>query len=69
MVFFPACPDREEWDNLINHANGGVALSGSVLLGKVWPLIGLVDTAESEDAYVFRFSLPGVSKDESKFYV
>ncbi|PHT41140.1 Root phototropism protein 3 [Capsicum baccatum] len=55
---------REEWDNLMNHANGGVALSGLALLGKVWPLIGLVDIAESEDAYVFRFSLPGVSKDE-----
>ncbi|KAF3623075.1 putative cation/calcium exchanger 5-like [Capsicum annuum] len=68
MVFFPACPAREEWDNLMNHANGGAALSGSALLGKVWPLIGLVDIAESEDAYVFRFSLSGVSKDESKFY-
>ncbi|PHT41139.1 Increased DNA methylation 2 [Capsicum baccatum] len=58
---------REEWDNLINHANGGVALTGSVLLGKVGPLIGAVDTAESEDAYVFRVSLPGVARDEKVF--
>ncbi|XP_016538562.2 alpha-crystallin domain-containing protein 22.3 isoform X2 [Capsicum annuum] len=68
MVFFPACPAREEWGNLINHANGGVALTGSALLGKVGPLLGLVDIAESEDAYVFRFSLPGVAKDEKVFH-
>ncbi|PHT26081.1 Alpha-crystallin domain-containing protein 22.3 [Capsicum baccatum] len=60
-------PSREEWDNLINHANGGVSLTGSVLLGKVGPLIGAVDTAESEDAYVFRVSLPGVARDEKVF--
>ncbi|PHT41365.1 hypothetical protein CQW23_20219 [Capsicum baccatum] len=35
MVFSPACPAREEWDNLINHANGGVALTGSALLGRL----------------------------------
>ncbi|PHU10094.1 Increased DNA methylation 2 [Capsicum chinense] len=58
---------REEWDNLINHANGGVALTGSVLLGKVGPVIGAVDIAESEDAYVFRVSLPGVARDEKVF--
>ncbi|PHT27327.1 Alpha-crystallin domain-containing protein 22.3 [Capsicum baccatum] len=58
-----------EWENLINHANGGVALTGSALLGKVWPLIGSVDITESEDAYVFRVSLPGVARDESKFYI
>ncbi|PHT62102.1 Alpha-crystallin domain-containing protein 22.3 [Capsicum annuum] len=67
MVFFSACPAREEWDNLINHANGGVALTGSVLLGKVGPFIGAVDIAESEDAYVFRVSLPGVARDEKVF--
>ncbi|XP_047260229.1 alpha-crystallin domain-containing protein 22.3-like [Capsicum annuum] len=67
MVFFPACPAREEWGNLINHANGGVALTGSVLLGKVGPVIGAVDIAESEDACVFRVSLPGVARDEKVF--
>ncbi|KAM3290547.1 hypothetical protein P3S67_018836 [Capsicum chacoense] len=67
MVFFSACPAREEWDNLINHANGGVNLTGSVLLGKVGPVIGAVDIAESEDACVFRVSLPGVARDEKVF--
>ncbi|KAF3632802.1 Alpha-crystallin domain-containing protein 22.3 [Capsicum annuum] len=69
MIFFSSCPAREEWDDLINHANGGVALTGSALLGKVGPLIGSVDIAESEDAYAFRISLPGVARDESKFFV
>ncbi|KAH0726793.1 hypothetical protein KY284_002658 [Solanum tuberosum] len=67
MIFFTACPAREEWDNLINYANGGVALTGSALLGKVGPLIGSVDIAESEDDYVFRVSLPGVARDERVF--
>ncbi|KAM3378196.1 alpha-crystallin domain-containing protein 22.3-like [Capsicum galapagoense] len=35
VVFFSACPAREERDNFINHANGGVALTGSALLGEV----------------------------------
>ncbi|CAN4111167.1 unnamed protein product [Withania somnifera] len=67
MVFFTACPAREEWDNLINYANDGVALTGSALLGRVGPLIGSVDIAESEDDYVFRVSLPGVARDEKVF--
>ncbi|PHT41138.1 Alpha-crystallin domain-containing protein 22.3 [Capsicum baccatum] len=60
---------QREWENLINHANGGVSLTGSALLGKVGPLIGSVDITESEDAYVFCVSLPGVARDESKFYI
>lgn len=69
MIFFTACPAKEDWDNLISHANGGVALTGSALLGKVGPTIGSVDIAESEDDYVFRVSLPGVTRDESKFCI
>ncbi|KAF3621462.1 hypothetical protein FXO38_31819 [Capsicum annuum] len=67
--FSSACPAREERDNFINHVNGRVALTGSALLGEVGPFMGSVDIAESEDAYVFRVSLPGVARDESKFYV
>ncbi|XP_047261056.1 alpha-crystallin domain-containing protein 22.3-like, partial [Capsicum annuum] len=64
VVLFSACPAKEEWDNLINHANGGVALTGSALYGKVGPFMCSVDIAKSEDAYVFRVSLPGVARDE-----
>ncbi|XP_060219111.1 alpha-crystallin domain-containing protein 22.3 [Lycium barbarum] len=67
MVFFTACPAKEEWDNLINRAKGGVALTGSALLGKFGQLIGSVDIHESEDDYVFRVSLPGVARDEKVF--
>ncbi|XP_047261926.1 alpha-crystallin domain-containing protein 22.3-like, partial [Capsicum annuum] len=45
--FFSACLAREERDDLINHTNGGVALTGSALLGKFGPLIGSADIAES----------------------
>lgn len=67
MVFFTSCPAREEWENIINYANGGIALTGSALLGKVGQLIGSVDIAESEYDYVFRVSLPGVARDEKVF--
>ncbi|KAM3219052.1 alpha-crystallin domain-containing protein 22.3-like [Capsicum annuum] len=63
--FSSACPAREERDNFINHVNGRVALTGSALLGEVGPFMGSVDIAESEDAYVFRVSLPGVARDEN----
>ncbi|KAM3219053.1 hypothetical protein P3L10_023584 [Capsicum annuum] len=45
----------------------GVALTGSALLGEVGSFMGSVDIAESEDAYVFRVSLPGVARDEKVF--
>ncbi|XP_047258386.1 alpha-crystallin domain-containing protein 22.3-like, partial [Capsicum annuum] len=67
VVFFSACPAREECDNFINHANGRVALTGSAFLGEVGSFMGSVDIAESEDAYVFRVSLPGVDRDEKVF--
>ncbi|PHU10091.1 Alpha-crystallin domain-containing protein 22.3 [Capsicum chinense] len=64
--FFSTCLDREERDDFINHANDGVALIGSALLGKVGPLIGSADIDESEDVYVFRVSLLGVARDERR---
>ena len=37
--------------------------------GGIGPTMGLVDIGECEDAYLFRLSLPGVKRDESKFLV
>ncbi|PHT60861.1 Increased DNA methylation 2 [Capsicum annuum] len=67
VVFFSACPAREDRENFINHANGGVALTGLALLGEVGSFMGSVDIAESEDAYVFRVSLPVVARDKKVF--
>ncbi|KAM3328207.1 alpha-crystallin domain-containing protein 22.3-like [Capsicum galapagoense] len=52
----------------INYANHDwVVLTGSTLLGKVGPLIGSFDIAESDNDYVFRVSLPDVVRDEKHF--
>ncbi|PHT37784.1 Alpha-crystallin domain-containing protein 22.3 [Capsicum baccatum] len=57
MVSSSASPAREEWDNVIS-------FTGSALLEKAGPLVGSVDVAESMDEYLFRVSLPGVTRDE-----
>jgi hypothetical protein len=46
----------------------GVALTGSAAMGKIGPVIGLMDIGESKDSYLFRVSLPGVARDESEFH-
>lgn len=69
MVFLPSCPSMEEWGNLVASTNRGFALTGSAARGNVGPVLGLMDIGESEDSYLFRISLPGVRRDESKFKV
>lgn len=43
-----------------------VVLTGTAQEGKVGPPVGLVDIGVSEDAYLFRVSLPGIQKDRCK---
>ncbi|KAF3684847.1 Alpha-crystallin domain-containing protein 22.3 [Capsicum annuum] len=57
MVSSSASPASEEWDNVIS-------FTGSASLEKAGPLVGSVDAAESMDEYLFRVSLPGVTRDE-----
>ncbi|PHU06775.1 Alpha-crystallin domain-containing protein 22.3 [Capsicum chinense] len=57
MVSSSASPASEEWDNVIS-------FTGSASLEKAGPLVGSVDVAESMDEYLFRVSLPGVTRDE-----
>ncbi|XP_062144674.1 alpha-crystallin domain-containing protein 22.3-like isoform X2 [Alnus glutinosa] len=45
----------------------GVALTGCAAMGKIGPVIGLMDIGESKDSYLFRVSLPGVARDENGF--
>lgn len=68
IVFLPSHSTQEEWDNITFAMSSGVALTGSAAMGKVGPTLGLVDIGESADSYLFRVSLPGVARDESKFH-
>ncbi|XP_059648545.1 alpha-crystallin domain-containing protein 22.3 [Cornus florida] len=66
LLFLPSCPNKKDWNNIMTATKNGIGLTGSAAMGKVGPIIGSVDVAESEDAYLFRVSLPGVEK-ENKF--
>lgn len=67
MIFFPSQPKREEWNSIIAAAKKGIALTGTAAMGKVGPIIGLMDIGESEDSYLFRVSLPGVKRNDREF--
>ena len=68
MIFLPSLSTQEEWNNAVAATKGGVALTGSAAMGKIGPVVGPMDIGESDDSYFFRVSLPGVTRDESKFY-
>ncbi|EPS66551.1 hypothetical protein M569_08226, partial [Genlisea aurea] len=67
ILFLPTCPSMEQWSDLVSSSKRGFAVTGSAATGNVGPLIGLMDVGESEDAYLFRVSLPGVKRDEREF--
>ncbi|THG01847.1 hypothetical protein TEA_009998 [Camellia sinensis var. sinensis] len=64
LVFLPSRPTEEQWNNILAATNRGVGLTGSAAMGKIGPIVGSLDMAESEDAYVFRVSLPGVNQSK-----
>ncbi|KAJ8771999.1 hypothetical protein K2173_027176 [Erythroxylum novogranatense] len=66
-VYFPSSTTQKEWDSVIDSTKNAVALAGSAAKGKVGPIVGLMDIGESEDAYLFRVSLPGVARDQKDF--
>lgn len=68
MVFLPSDATNEEWNNIVAATKSGVALTGSAALGKVGPAMGSVDIAESPGEYMFRVSLPGVTRDQNFTY-
>lgn len=67
MIFLPSLSTREEWNSVVAATKVGVALTGSAAMGKIGPVIGLMDIGESMDSYFFRVSLPGVTSDEKDF--
>jgi hypothetical protein len=67
MVFFPSQTTQKVLDDIMDSARNGIGLAGSAATGNVGPIVGAMDIGESDDAYLFRVSLPGVSRDESKF--
>ncbi|PIM98319.1 hypothetical protein CDL12_29202 [Handroanthus impetiginosus] len=69
MIFFPSCPCKEEWSDLVASVKCGFGVTGSAARGNMGPVLGLMDIGESEDSYLFRVSLPGVRRDECKLKV
>ncbi|KAF7805133.1 increased DNA methylation 2-like [Senna tora] len=67
MIFLPSHPTKQELSEIVAATKSGFALTGSAAMGKVGPIIGLMDIGECEDSYLFRVSLPGVKRDESDF--
>uniref|UniRef100_A0A2P2K936 SHSP domain-containing protein n=1 Tax=Rhizophora mucronata TaxID=61149 RepID=A0A2P2K936_RHIMU len=65
MVFLPSKTTQKEWDNIRCFAKSGVGLAGSAAMGKVGPIVGLMDIGESDDSYLFRVSVPGVARDQN----
>lgn len=65
-IFLPSCPSQEEWNNIIAATKCGISLAGTAAGGRFRPSLGLIDIGESDDSYLFRVSLPGVKRDESK---
>ncbi|KAI6692473.1 hypothetical protein NL676_020183 [Syzygium grande] len=66
IMYFPS-HSTEEWDKLLAAAKSGIGLVGSAAMGRMGPVVGAVDIGECEDSYLFRVSLPGVSRDEKDF--
>lgn len=67
IIFLSSFTTKEDWENIKATNKLGVALTGCAAVGKIGPIIGLMDIGECEDSYLFRVSLPGVSRDEGKF--
>jgi hypothetical protein len=67
VLFLPSRPTKKEWSDVVAATKKGFGLTGSAAMARtVGPIIGLVDIGECEDSYLFRMSLPGVKRDESK---
>lgn len=47
-------------------AKPGFGVNGAIAGAQAGPVVGLMDIGECADAYLFRVSLPGVKRDESK---
>ncbi|KAL5995907.1 hypothetical protein ACLOJK_025980 [Asimina triloba] len=61
-LLLPSYPTVEEWNNVVNAVKGGIAVTGTAAERQIGPVIGLVDIGDNEEAYLFRVSLPGVSR-------
>lgn len=54
--------------NLRGSFSPEVVLLGSAAIGKIGPIVGLVDMGDGGDRYFFRIALPGVRRDTGKGY-
>lgn len=66
MLILRAPPTTEEWNNIVSATKNGIELTGTAAKKPPGPVIGVVDIGSSNRAYLFRMSLPGVSRDPGK---
>ncbi|KAL5566113.1 hypothetical protein UlMin_029277 [Ulmus minor] len=64
VVYLPSSTTRDGINNILATDKLGIVVTGSAALGKIGPVIGAMDIAESEDSYVFRVNVPGVSREK-----
>ncbi|CAH9122146.1 unnamed protein product [Cuscuta epithymum] len=67
MLVLPMHPSAEALSDIVAANKRGYAITGSAASGKIGPVLGLLDIGDCEDAYLFRISLPGVTRDEREF--
>ncbi|XP_044469182.1 alpha-crystallin domain-containing protein 22.3-like isoform X2 [Mangifera indica] len=67
MIFLASRPTKQEWTDITAAAKSGFALTGTAAMGRVGPIVGLMDIGECDDSYLFRVALPGVKRDERHF--
>ncbi|KAF5774002.1 putative HSP20-like chaperone, increased DNA methylation [Helianthus annuus] len=64
MVYLPEQPTEKEKDALMAVTKHGVLVTGSAANELMAPIMGSYNPSESDDGFLFRFALPGVSDNE-----
>ncbi|KAJ0013640.1 hypothetical protein Pint_19916 [Pistacia integerrima] len=67
MIFLSSRPTKQEWADITAATKSGFALTGTAAMGRVGPIVGLMDIGEFDDSYLFRVALPGVKRNERDF--
>ncbi|XP_065851695.1 alpha-crystallin domain-containing protein 22.3-like [Euphorbia lathyris] len=67
IVLLSTEPTEKELHKLLGSVKSAVVMSGSAATGMMGPHLGKMNIAESDDAYLFLVSLPGVLREEKEF--
>ncbi|KAK9054612.1 hypothetical protein SSX86_025691 [Deinandra increscens subsp. villosa] len=64
MLYLPEQPTEKEQNDIMSVSKHGVLVSGNAASCIIGPLMKSFDLSESDDGFLFRLALPGVSIDE-----